>query len=105
MEADTIPEWISATDLANFHVLYQSEESSGADCERIIERYEADESNRQLKRLSLVGFVDYMTSDDEQLLANPAHDRVYQDMERPFCCYFINSSHNTYSHTSCSCQK
>lgn len=37
----------------------------------------------------------YMLS-KENIVIDPEHGRVYQDMNRPLSHYFISSSHNTY---------
>lgn len=42
------------------------------------------------------GFSAYLASQKYNLLFNPEHTRVYQDMTQPFAHYFIASSHNTY---------
>ncbi|KAL7702385.1 phosphoinositide-specific phospholipase C [Lotmaria passim] len=69
------------------------------------ERWDKDTINEKLTIMGCVNatsitekdFVRYLTSDffssavDMDKLEN-----VYQDMDQPICCYFINSSHNTY---------
>ena len=40
--------------------------------------------------------LEYLTDPDRNNLFNPAHQHVYQDMNRPIGDYFLYSSHNTY---------
>jgi phosphatidylinositol phospholipase C, delta len=49
------------------------------------------------KSITEKDFVRYLTSDDFSSAINMDKlQNVYQDMDQNICCYFINSSHNTY---------
>ena len=50
-----------------------------------------------LKYISLLGFKAAVISSERFSLFNQWHQKVYQDMFRPLCCYWIASSHNTYT--------
>ena len=76
--------------------MYTKEIKSEEECKQLVRQYEDDKDGHG-ERLTLVGFVNYITA-PEQHLADPTHtERVYQNMDHPFAHYFINSSHNTYT--------
>ena len=45
--------------------------------------------------MTLDGFMMYLLSPEGAAL-DPAHTRVFQDMDQPLAHYFVSSSHNTY---------
>lgn len=46
--------------------------------------------------LSVEGFVEFLVSTSFNGVVDPRHHRCADAMNLPFCCYYINSSHNTY---------
>ncbi|XP_035280574.1 1-phosphatidylinositol 4,5-bisphosphate phosphodiesterase zeta-1-like [Anguilla anguilla] len=87
---------LHAGGLLRFLQMEQAE--PGADdamAENLIDKYEIDETERKSRTMTFPGFLRYMESRDCSVL-NQEHTRVYQDMGRPLCHYFISSSHNTY---------
>uniref|UniRef100_A0A1A9WKM0 Phosphoinositide phospholipase C n=1 Tax=Glossina brevipalpis TaxID=37001 RepID=A0A1A9WKM0_9MUSC len=61
----------------------------------IIQQYEPNKFNIQKGLLSLDGFLRYLMSEDNPIMAFNKLD-LCDDMEQPLSHYFINSSHNTY---------
>ncbi|XP_011296574.1 1-phosphatidylinositol 4,5-bisphosphate phosphodiesterase classes I and II isoform X2 [Musca domestica] len=69
-----------------------------ADTERakeVITQYEPNKFNAQKGLLSLDGFLRYLMSEDNPIMAANKWD-LSDDMNQPLAHYFINSSHNTY---------
>ncbi|XP_075154088.1 phospholipase C at 21C isoform X2 [Haematobia irritans] len=69
-----------------------------ADTERakeVITQYEPNKFTAQKGLLSLDGFLRYLMSDDNPIMASNKWD-LSDDMNQPLSHYFINSSHNTY---------
>ncbi|XP_022668892.1 1-phosphatidylinositol 4,5-bisphosphate phosphodiesterase classes I and II-like isoform X3 [Varroa destructor] len=61
----------------------------------LIKQYEPNKSNVQKGVLSFEGFLRYLLSEDNAIIA-PEKIDLSQDMDQPMNHYFINSSHNTY---------
>lgn len=61
----------------------------------IIAEYEPNKFNAQKGQLSLDGFLRYLMSDNNPVMAVTKLD-ICDDMDQPMAHYFINSSHNTY---------
>lgn len=61
----------------------------------LINEYEPNKFNAQKGLLSLDGFLRYLMSDNNPVMAATKLD-ICDDMEQPMAHYFINSSHNTY---------
>uniref|UniRef100_A0A1B6CHB2 1-phosphatidylinositol 4,5-bisphosphate phosphodiesterase n=1 Tax=Clastoptera arizonana TaxID=38151 RepID=A0A1B6CHB2_9HEMI len=61
----------------------------------LINEYEPNKYNAQRGMLSLDGFLRYLMSDDNPIMASSKMD-LSDDMDQPLAHYFINSSHNTY---------
>ncbi|XP_043220977.1 1-phosphatidylinositol 4,5-bisphosphate phosphodiesterase classes I and II-like isoform X2 [Amphibalanus amphitrite] len=61
----------------------------------IIAQYEPNRANVQKGLLSVEGFMAYLMSDDNAVVAPEKFD-LSDDMDQPLSHYFINSSHNTY---------
>ncbi|XP_014213260.1 1-phosphatidylinositol 4,5-bisphosphate phosphodiesterase classes I and II isoform X2 [Copidosoma floridanum] len=61
----------------------------------IIRQYEPNAHNAQKGQLSLDGFLRYLMSEDNPIVAASRFE-LCDDMEQPLAHYFINSSHNTY---------
>uniref|UniRef100_A0A336LBM4 1-phosphatidylinositol 4,5-bisphosphate phosphodiesterase n=1 Tax=Culicoides sonorensis TaxID=179676 RepID=A0A336LBM4_CULSO len=61
----------------------------------IIQEYEPNKFNAQKGQLSIDGFLRYLLSDDNLVMAINKID-LCDDMDQPLSHYFINSSHNTY---------
>ncbi|XP_055296336.1 1-phosphatidylinositol 4,5-bisphosphate phosphodiesterase classes I and II isoform X2 [Sitodiplosis mosellana] len=66
-----------------------------ARAKELIAQYEPNKFNVQKGQLSLDGFLRYLMSDDNPVMA-PSKLDLCDDMEQPLSHYFINSSHNTY---------
>lgn len=60
-----------------------------------INEYEPNKFNAQKGQLSLDGFLRYLMSDNNPIMAASKLD-ICDDMDQPLAHYFINSSHNTY---------
>ncbi len=58
--------------------------------------YEPDPVRRQNQQLSFQGFVSYMNDEKQFILMDEKTKKVYQRMDLPIFCYFVNSSHNTF---------
>ncbi|XP_052398784.1 1-phosphatidylinositol 4,5-bisphosphate phosphodiesterase delta-1-like isoform X2 [Carassius gibelio] len=86
---------ISSSDLLNFLQYEQREPVSLEYVQKLIEKYEVDETAKQNKCMSKDGFQMYLNN-EECFIFNPAHKGIYQDMHQPLNHYFISSSHNTY---------
>lgn len=61
----------------------------------IISQYEPNKYNAQRGQFSLDGFLRYLMSEDNNIIAQSKID-LNDDMDQPLAHYFINSSHNTY---------
>ncbi|XP_017756521.1 PREDICTED: 1-phosphatidylinositol 4,5-bisphosphate phosphodiesterase classes I and II [Eufriesea mexicana] len=61
----------------------------------IISQYEPNESNADRGQLSFDGFLRYLMSEDNPIVALSKLE-LSDDMDQPLAHYFINSSHNTY---------
>ncbi|KAM8718074.1 hypothetical protein ACLKA7_004734 [Drosophila subpalustris] len=66
-----------------------------ARAKELIHQYEPSNFNAQKGQLSLDGFLRYLMSDDNPIMAPNKLD-LCDDMDQPLSHYFINSSHNTY---------
>ncbi|XP_037908044.1 1-phosphatidylinositol 4,5-bisphosphate phosphodiesterase classes I and II [Hermetia illucens] len=66
-----------------------------ARAKEIIHEYEPNKFNAQKGLLSLDGFLRYLMSEDNPIIATSKLD-LCDDMDQPLSHYFINSSHNTY---------
>ncbi|XP_011648252.1 1-phosphatidylinositol 4,5-bisphosphate phosphodiesterase classes I and II isoform X1 [Pogonomyrmex barbatus] len=61
----------------------------------IINQYEPNKCNANKGQLSLDGFLRYLMSEDNPIVAINKFE-LSDDMDQPLAHYFINSSHNTY---------
>ncbi|KAJ8986065.1 hypothetical protein NQ317_003359, partial [Molorchus minor] len=61
----------------------------------LIAFYEPNKYNAQRGQLSFEGFLRYLLSEDNNIMAATKFDLAH-DMDQPLAHYFINSSHNTY---------
>lgn len=61
----------------------------------LINEYEPNKFYAQKGQLSLDGFVRYLMSENNPIIAVSKLD-ICDDMDQPLAHYFINSSHNTY---------
>ncbi|XP_076672330.1 phospholipase C at 21C isoform X2 [Andrena cerasifolii] len=61
----------------------------------IISQYEPNKSNANRGQLSFDGFLRYLMSEDNPIVAVSKLE-LSDDMDQPLAHYFINSSHNTY---------
>ncbi|KAK0178807.1 hypothetical protein PV327_007657 [Microctonus hyperodae] len=61
----------------------------------IIHQYEPNKSNANKGLLSSDGFLRYLMSEDNPIVAVSKYE-LSDDMDQPLAHYFINSSHNTY---------
>ncbi|UJR36404.1 hypothetical protein I4U23_029127 [Adineta vaga] len=64
--------------------------------QKLIDEFELNSDLREQGLMSLDGFRNMLLSNDFAI-TNPIFTRqIYQDMTRPLCDYYINTSHNTY---------
>ncbi|RZC39107.1 1-phosphatidylinositol 4,5-bisphosphate phosphodiesterase classes I and II, partial [Asbolus verrucosus] len=61
----------------------------------IIAQYEPNKYNAQKGLLSIDGFLRYLMSEDNNIIASSKYE-LCDEMDQPLAHYFINSSHNTY---------
>jgi len=61
----------------------------------IINQYEPNKCNANKGQLSFDGFLRYLMSEDNPIVAVSKFE-LSDDMDQPLAHYFINSSHNTY---------
>ncbi|OWK13983.1 PLCD3 [Cervus elaphus hippelaphus] len=61
----------------------------------LLEFLEDQGEPKQHELMTLDGFMMYLLSPEGDAL-DPAHTRVFQDMDQPLAHYFVSSSHNTY---------
>ncbi|CAK9795098.1 1-phosphatidylinositol 4,5-bisphosphate phosphodiesterase classes I and II [Anthophora quadrimaculata] len=66
-----------------------------ATAKHIISQYEPYKCNANRGQLSFDGFLRYLMSEDNPIVAVPKLE-LSDDMDQPLAHYFINSSHNTY---------
>ncbi|XP_012688878.1 1-phosphatidylinositol 4,5-bisphosphate phosphodiesterase delta-3-A isoform X2 [Clupea harengus] len=85
---------LSTVDLRDF-LREQGEDASLVHAQSLILTYELNEWAQKNQYMTPNGFTMYMLS-KENVVLEPDHGRVYQDMKQPLSHYFINSSHNTY---------
>ncbi|KAF5889679.1 1-phosphatidylinositol 4,5-bisphosphate phosphodiesterase delta-3-A-like, partial [Clarias magur] len=85
---------LSTVDLREF-LKDQGEDNTLIHAQSLILNYELNEWARKNQLMTANGFTMYMLS-KENVVFDPEHGRVYQDMSRPLSHYFISSSHNTY---------
>ncbi|XP_054744599.1 1-phosphatidylinositol 4,5-bisphosphate phosphodiesterase classes I and II isoform X1 [Anastrepha obliqua] len=69
--------------------------ANAARAKEIIQEYEPNKFNAQKNQLSLDGFLRYLMSDDNPIVA-PGKLDLCDEMDQPLSHYFVNSSHNTY---------
>lgn len=69
--------------------------ANDATAREIINQYEPKKENAQRGHLSLDGFLRYLMSEDNPIMAVSKFE-LSDDMDQPLPHYFINSSHNTY---------
>lgn len=86
---------LSAEKLQKFLAVEQMEAVTLEQAASLIDKYEPSEEAKKQRSLTKDGFLMYLLSDDGNVF-NPAHSKVYQDMNQPLSHYFISSSHNTY---------
>ncbi|KAJ0060299.1 hypothetical protein NL108_010102, partial [Boleophthalmus pectinirostris] len=85
---------LSTVDLRDF-LRDQEEDASVTHAQSLILTYELNPWAQKNHFMTPNGFTMYMLS-KENCVFDPAHARVYQDMNHPLSHYFISSSHNTY---------
>ncbi|KAJ0016050.1 hypothetical protein NQD34_014340 [Periophthalmus magnuspinnatus] len=85
---------LSTVDLREF-LKDQEEDASVTHAQSLILTYELNPWAQKNHFMTPNGFTMYMLS-KENCVFDPAHARVYQDMNHPLSHYFISSSHNTY---------
>lgn len=86
---------LSAEKLQKFLAVEQRETMTLEQATSLIDKYEPSEEAKKQQSMTKDGFLMYLLSDDGNVF-NPAHSKVYQDMNQPLSHYFISSSHNTY---------
>ncbi|XP_072312488.1 1-phosphatidylinositol 4,5-bisphosphate phosphodiesterase delta-3-A [Eucyclogobius newberryi] len=85
---------LSTVDLREF-LRDQEEDASVTHAQSLILTYELNPWAQKNQFMTPNGFTMYMLS-KENCVFDPAHVRIYQDMNHPLSHYFISSSHNTY---------
>lgn len=91
-DADT--EYMPLQQFMSFVNTIQMEGLSEDECIKLINKYEDNAEYKQNHQLSKYGFVDYLIN--EKQFIERHQNEVYQNMDYPIFCYFVNSSHNTY---------
>ncbi|XP_051543709.1 1-phosphatidylinositol 4,5-bisphosphate phosphodiesterase delta-1a isoform X2 [Myxocyprinus asiaticus] len=86
---------MSSADLLSFLQNEQREPVSMDYAQKLINKYEVDDTAKQKKHMTKDGFLMYLNQEEGGIF-NPDHKAVYQDMRQPLNHYFISSSHNTY---------
>ncbi|XP_051970490.1 1-phosphatidylinositol 4,5-bisphosphate phosphodiesterase delta-1a [Xyrauchen texanus] len=86
---------MSSADLLNFLQNEQREPVSMDYAQKLINKYEVDDTAKQKQHMTKDGFLMYLNQEEGDIF-NPKHKAVYQDMRQPLNHYFISSSHNTY---------
>ncbi|XP_049826197.1 1-phosphatidylinositol 4,5-bisphosphate phosphodiesterase classes I and II-like isoform X2 [Aethina tumida] len=61
----------------------------------VVNTYEPIAANKEKEMLSWEGFLRYLVSEDNNIMAQSKLD-LQDEMDQPLAHYFINSSHNTY---------
>ncbi|KAK7919481.1 hypothetical protein WMY93_010765 [Mugilogobius chulae] len=85
---------LSTVDLRDF-LRDQEEDASVTHAQSLILTYELNPWAQKNNFMTPNGFTMYMLS-KENCVFDPAHARIYQDMNHPLSHYFMSSSHNTY---------
>ncbi|XP_055264049.1 1-phosphatidylinositol 4,5-bisphosphate phosphodiesterase delta-3 isoform X2 [Moschus berezovskii] len=86
---------LSAPELLEFLEDQGERTATLAHAQQLIHTYELNETAKQHELMTLDGFMMYLLSPEGAAL-DPAHTRVFQDMDQPLAHYFVSSSHNTY---------
>ncbi|CEO98340.1 unnamed protein product (mitochondrion) [Plasmodiophora brassicae] len=86
---------LNAKQFQTFLRIEQRMEIDEAEASDLLSRFVSKDGGRDPPTLRIYELVLYVTGDGNTLF-DPARMRLYQDMTRPLCDYFINSSHNTY---------
>ncbi|CAF4511274.1 unnamed protein product [Rotaria sp. Silwood1] len=63
---------------------------------KLIDEFELDIEFREKGQLGLDGFRNMLLSSDFDIVKPLCSRQIYQNMTRPLCDYYINTSHNTY---------
>lgn len=87
--------YISPSELADFFKKEQGQDLDTKDSEKLTVASEPCPALKKQAMLSVAGFHALFAS-EQMNVKKPLCRQVYQDMSRPMCDYFINSSHNTY---------
>ncbi|XP_030750745.1 1-phosphatidylinositol 4,5-bisphosphate phosphodiesterase classes I and II isoform X2 [Sitophilus oryzae] len=95
MTADQFVEFLNKTqrDPRLNEILYPYADTARA--RDIIEQHEPNKYNSMKGQLSFNGFLRYLLSEDNNIIAASKFD-LSDEMDQPLAHYFINSSHNTY---------
>ncbi|CAF3286134.1 unnamed protein product [Rotaria sp. Silwood2] len=64
--------------------------------QKVIDEFEMNTEFREKGFLSLDGFRNMLLSRNFDITESSSSREIYQDMTRPLCDYYINTSHNTY---------
>ncbi|UJR09704.1 hypothetical protein I4U23_013933 [Adineta vaga] len=64
--------------------------------QQLINEFELNSELREKGLLSVDGFRNMLLSSNFDIIGSARSHQVYQDMTRPLCDYYINTSHNTY---------
>ncbi|CAF3574069.1 unnamed protein product, partial [Rotaria sp. Silwood1] len=64
--------------------------------QKVIDEFEMNNEFREKGFLSLDGFRNMLLSRNFDITESSLSHKIYQDMTRPICDYYINTSHNTY---------
>eukprot|EP00056_Hartaetosiga_gracilis_P001154 m.42471 g.42471 ORF g.42471 m.42471 type:complete len:1206 (+) comp10521_c0_seq1:15-3632(+) len=67
------------------------------ECKEIVTKFETNDENKKNGLISIRNINTFLMEEPKYGFArNVQHHEVYQDMTKPMCHYFVNSSHNTY---------
>ncbi|XP_032226621.1 1-phosphatidylinositol 4,5-bisphosphate phosphodiesterase delta-4 [Nematostella vectensis] len=87
--------WVTVDDLEDFMTKDQRFDVTHKTCKELIKKFEVSQRGKAQLQLGIDGFLSFINSQHASLF-NPAHEKIYQDMNQPLSHYFIASSHNTY---------
>ncbi|KAL7671000.1 hypothetical protein ACOME3_005914 [Neoechinorhynchus agilis] len=87
---------LNAIELASFIRNVLTDEYTIAECRQMIDEFETDDELIARGSIGLHGIEMLLVDKRHCIVDYKKTTNVYQDMTKPLCFYFINTSHNTY---------